>query len=100
MKCDSDELRPLVRSLNLSRDREDFLIHTVWRIMESAADRAWNADPVQLALSCRNRPDRNSSDEAGPVIELSTQEYRWQKNKQSKQQLKEQAEAGTNEQTE
>ncbi|MEO1748245.1 MAG: hypothetical protein AAFR27_06420 [Pseudomonadota bacterium] len=72
MTCDPNEFRHLVERFDLPVEQQDALIHTVWRIMESAVDRAWNADPVQMAMARQSSKDASLD---GPVIELEKGEY-------------------------
>ncbi|MEO1703693.1 MAG: hypothetical protein AAFR71_16730 [Pseudomonadota bacterium] len=72
MTCYPDDFRHLVEGFDLSVEKQNALIHTVWRIMESAVDRAWNADPVQMVMAeqaCKSAMD------SGPVIDLEVGEY-------------------------
>jgi len=73
MKCDPNEFRHLVERFDLPVEEQDALIHTVWRIMESAVDRAWNADPVQMVMAGQSSKDASLD---RPVIELEMYEYR------------------------
>lgn len=75
MKCDPDDFRHLVEKFDLSSNDQDELIHTVWRVMESVVDRAWNADPVQMALVDRDNIVAKDALDSGPVIELERHEY-------------------------
>jgi len=73
MTCNPDDFRHLVEGFDLPVEKQDALIHTVWRIMESAVDRAWNIDPVQMATA---EQARKSAMDSGPMIELEVSEYR------------------------
>lgn len=66
MPPDLEKYRPYVDGFDLSEAQKAELIHSVWAIMESFADRAFGLHPVQrVALSgsgedLNGRPDRVS----------------------------------------
>ncbi|MEM9734793.1 MAG: hypothetical protein AAF903_15135 [Pseudomonadota bacterium] len=66
----------MVEGFDLSVERQDELIHTVWNVMENAIDRAWRDDPVQVALASKDAPATEGDLREGPVVDLGKDEYR------------------------
>ena len=54
MPPDIEKYRKHVDRFDLSEDQKVELIHTVWRFMESFADRAFGLDSVHLISDCRS----------------------------------------------
>lgn len=50
MTPDTEKYRAYVDGFDLTEERKIELIHTVWRIMQSFADRAFGDDPVQTCV--------------------------------------------------
>lgn len=72
MPPDSERYRKHVQYFDLTIAEQNELIHTVFSIMESFADRGFGVDPAQLCI------DLNASKEASPdgdVIDLEKSEY-------------------------
>lgn len=72
MPPDPERYRKHVQHFDLTDTEQDELIHTVYSIMESFADRAFGADPVQLCINLKASKDALSD---GVVIDLEKSEY-------------------------
>ncbi len=46
MKCDPDEYRELLKSFNMSREKEDELILELWEIMRYFVEIGYGIDPT------------------------------------------------------
>lgn len=57
MTPDIDKYRRCVDRFDLTEDQKVELIHTVWRIVEGFAYRAFGQDPVQQVLGSNGRKD-------------------------------------------
>ena len=72
MPPDPERYRNHVDHFDLTDMEKNELIHTVYSIMESFADRAFGVDPVQLCIDLKPSKDASSD---GDVIELEKSEY-------------------------
>jgi len=66
MILDSEKYLPFMEGLELSRERKEEIILTVWGIMESQVDQAFGLHPIQL---CTENKRKNISQTAIPKIE-------------------------------
>lgn len=65
-KPDLEKYRPFVDRFDLPEAARKDLLESLWRIMESFVDRAFNADPVQLV---HKGPDAKRASGQAPVID-------------------------------
>ncbi len=72
MPPDPEQYRKHVQHFDLTDMEQDELIHTVYTIMESFADRAFGVDPAQLCIDLKISKDASSN---GDVIDLEKPEY-------------------------
>ena len=72
MPPDPERYRKHVQHFDLTVTEQDELIHTVYTMMESFADRGLGADPVQLCIDLKASKDALSDVD---VIDLDKSEY-------------------------
>jgi hypothetical protein len=68
MLPDLEKYRPILRDRQWPREREDEVMHFVFRSMENAADIEFKTDSTQLALKARGDFNASASEE---VVELN-----------------------------
>jgi hypothetical protein len=71
MAPDIEKYRQFVDGFDLSEEEKIELIHTIWNVMESFADRAFGLNSAQQAIALR---DAKSAFDGGPVLELKAEE--------------------------
>lgn len=72
MPPDPERYRKHVEHFDLTVTEQNELIHTVYTMMESFADRGFGVDPAQLCIDLKASKDASSD---GDVIDLEKSEY-------------------------